>query len=202
MRIYFFATLLTLISLPSLAQKLHSLAWTADHRLVWNDFKGRPEAGSGNAALTTSSIDVRYSITRREFDYSIRCHFDQDQSWGRVRTSYILSHEQGHFDIAEIYARKLNMALKNYRFNGRHAERDINRIYQRIMDEHHQAQKRYDHETNYSRNREKQHRWLVKIDGMLNDYQIYANYRSPGSNYFPNSGSARSRESSTAMPRR
>lgn len=189
----FFVVLFSLCSLTSSAQKLHYLDWTAAHRLTWNDFKARPETGSNNAALTSSSIDIKYSVTSTGLKYSIQCRFDKDLSWGRVKTNHILAHEQGHFDIAEVYARKLNMALKDYTFDNRHAERDINRIYQRVMDEHHRTQKRYDRETDYSRNRAKQRDWLSRISGMLEDNRAYANYRSPSaSRYSRNSEPSRS----------
>ena len=63
-----------------------------------------------------------------------------------MKTDYILSHEQGHFDITEIFARKLNEALQNYTFNKKTFRRDINSIYQSIVEQKEEYQKTYDEE--------------------------------------------------------
>ena len=45
------------------------------------------------------------------------------------KTDYILKHEQGHFDIAEIFARKLNKKMSEYKFNKTTYKTDLKNIY-------------------------------------------------------------------------
>ncbi len=151
--------------------------WNSSRKLSWEDFKAQPDGSSVNAALTSTNINIDYSFNNREFKYKIRCQFDPTKSWGRIKSDYILSHEQAHFDIAEIHARLLNKALKNYRFNAKTANKDIGDIYQRLMQEHHDMQEQYDDETNYSRNESRQQEWQKKIVDTLTNLQEYAKYK-------------------------
>lgn len=152
------------------------IEWNAARRLTWNDFKAAPDKNSTNAALTSSSINIEFGYTNTSLKYNIKCRFDQKLSWGRVKNDYILAHEQGHFDIAEIHARKLNKQLKEYKFNERTVGRDVNKIYENVMREHHAFQSQYDEETNYSRNPENQNRWNNKIAGSLKELEPFQNY--------------------------
>src|SRR5580765_1242704 len=101
--------------LPSPKDSL--IDWNPGRKLSWEDFKSQPDGSSVNAALTSTNINIDYTFNSQGFKYKIRCQFDPSKSWGRIRNDYILSHEQAHFDIAEIHARLLHKALKNYKFN-------------------------------------------------------------------------------------
>ncbi len=150
--------------------------WNLNRRLIWEDFKAQPDGSSVNAALTSTNINIDYSFNNREFKYKIRCQFDPTKSWGRIKNDYILSHEQAHFDIAEIHARLLNKALKSYRFSPKTANKDIGDIYQKLMHDHHEMQEEYDSETNYSRNESQQHEWQKKIEEKLKVLNEVAQY--------------------------
>lgn len=155
------------------------IPWNASRRLNWSDFKSRPDNNSSNAALTSSKITFNYGYgSEKGFNYIITCVFDKNNSWGKVKTDYILSHEQGHFDIAEIYTRKLYKTIKAYSFNEKTVAKDVPVIYQKIMQEESDAQKQYDSETNYSRDKEQQAAWLEKIQRELDALKAYANYHS------------------------
>ena len=105
------------------------LEWSVDRKLTWKDFRAQPDKNSTNAALTSSSINIEFGYNNSGLKYKIKCRFDQNLSWGRIKNDYILAHEQGHFDIAEIHARKLHKLLKAYKFNNRTVAKDVNRIY-------------------------------------------------------------------------
>lgn len=160
-----------------IAPKEDPIAWSSTRRLSWADFKASPDPKSANAALTSSKISFKYSQSGANFRYQIACEFDKNASWGKVKTPPILAHEQGHFDISEIHARKLNRALQQYSVNEASLARDISGIYQRIMDEQNSFQAEYDTETNFSRNPEKQQAWLEKIKKELEHLEAYADYR-------------------------
>lgn len=150
--------------------------WSPARKLNWDDFKASPDAASSNAALTSSSINVEFGYDDEELQYTINCRFDKTRSWVKIRTAAILSHEQGHFDIAELHARKLNQALKAYRFNPKTVSNDVNRIYDSVMVLHHTSQNEYDKETDFSRNKNKQVIWQKKIADDLQDLNAFAGY--------------------------
>jgi hypothetical protein len=158
------------------SQKDNLIPWSASRKLTWEDFKARPDAGSTNAALTSSSINIDFGYSEKGMEYAIRCHFDKTKSWVRIRNNGVLAHEQGHFDLAELYARKLSKAMKDYKFYAKTVGDDVNRIYDNIMKAHHEAQFTYDNETDYSRNKVKQEEWLQKISTDLSSLQPFANY--------------------------
>ena len=93
--------------------------------------------------------------------------FQKPRSWGRSKTDYILNHEQGHFDIAEIFARKLNKKMSEYQFNKTTYKNDLKNIYDGITTEKEVFQDQYDKETDHSRKKEQQAEWLKKIEKML-----------------------------------
>ena len=171
--------LVLLLPLQIFAQRSNLVPWSLERRLTWNDFQGSVPANAPNAALTSSTIGFNYGYSETGFTYSITCSFDKKLSWGRIKNAYILGHEQGHFDIAELYARKFNKALANYKVNHRTLKSDVNNLYMSLMQEHSRTQNQYDDETDFSRNPDEQLRWLKKIDKMLDDYKAYANYISP-----------------------
>ncbi len=158
------------------APKEDPIAWSSTRRLSWADFKATPDPRSGNAALTSSKISFKYSQSGANFSYQIACEFDKNASWGKVKTPLILAHEQGHFDISEIHARKLNRALQQYSINEASLAKDISSIYQKIMEEQNSLQSDYDNETNFSRNPGQQQAWLEKIKKELERLEAYADY--------------------------
>jgi len=168
---------LLLVAITFIQPNNNLIPWSTARKLTWSDFKGDPDPHSPNAALTSSNINIDFGYNNTGFQYSIRCVFDKTRSWVRIPTDEVLAHEQGHFDIAEIYARRLNKALAGYRFNTQTVSKDVNDIYGNMMKEHRQAQVQYDQETDYSRNRVKQAEWLKKIAADLKSLSPFANYQ-------------------------
>lgn len=173
----YFLTLLLPFAVIGQDKNEEFLQWDPNYKLTWEDYKANPDPGSEAAATTTTYLGIEYNINRNQFTYRIQCRFSKNRSWGLHKTNYILAHEQGHFDIAEVYARKLNREMSNYRFNKSTYQEDLKAIYQRLMEEKDAMQEMYDRETNHSINRKKQAEWQVKISDMLDAYQEYAQYK-------------------------
>lgn len=150
--------------------------WSSSRRLTWGDYKGEPDTNSDAAAITTSYLGIEYNFKNNQLGYKIICRFSKNRSWGLYKTEHILGHEQGHFDITEIFARKLNKETGEYKFNKNSYQKDLQKIYSDIVNEKEDLQTRYDKDTDFSRNKEKQAEWQTKIKEMLNDLKSYANY--------------------------
>ena len=175
---YLFLAFVTSVFSPKPKEKAEELVdWKSNRPLTWSDYKGTPNPESDAAATTTTLVGIEYHIKNNSFSYSIQCRFSKNQSWGLHKTAYILAHEQGHFDIAEIYARKLNQEMQEYIFNRRTYEKDLRKIYNKVMQEKEDFQNRYDKETRHSINREKQFAWLDQIDELLEETADYADYK-------------------------
>jgi len=162
----------------ALAQSDQFIEWSAVNRLTWDDYLARPSSTSDAAAITSTALGVEYHLKNNSLTYTITCRFSKTASWGKHKTDYILQHEQGHFDITELFARKLAKELKTYKFDRRHYQEDISKIYKKVMDEKEEYQTKYDKETDFSRNKQQQSEWLEKIKDELDDLDEYANYGS------------------------
>jgi hypothetical protein len=152
------------------------IPWQGDKRLAWDDFLCEPKVGTDAVASTSTSLGIAYQLTDGALKYHITCYFNKEKSWGLMKTDYILAHEQGHFDITEIFARRLNESLQNYQFSKRTYKKDISQIYQAIVSQKEEYQKMYDSETDHSRNRRTQYDWLEKIEHLLGETAPFSQY--------------------------
>ena len=151
----------------SSTQDIHLINWKPGRRLNWEDFQGKPDPKSENAALTSTHINFQYTTLENKFSYNISCQFNKKQSWSKVHNEMILNHEQAHFDLAELYARKLKIAVSNYNIREGSIGQDLDSIYEAVMKEHHIFQQNYDLETDHSRNLSQQVSWQKKINDSL-----------------------------------
>jgi Bacterial protein of unknown function (DUF922) len=152
------------------------IRWNENQKLTWADYKGKVRTGSDAAASTATYLGIEYNFTRNGFDYKITCSFSKTKSWGLHKTDYILAHEQGHFDIAEIFARRLNKEMGEYVFDKNTFKDDLKNIYMKLTAEKDAFQNQYDKETNHSINKEKQTEWLRKIEEELKTLKSFSNY--------------------------
>jgi len=146
--------------------------WNAQERLTWADFKDQPPANDNAAAVTASGITYSFSSLQTkngiEADFKVMAYFYPYKSWYKpeVCNDLILSHEQLHFDISELYARKFRDILRKKRFT-KNIKAEVREIYKQVLKELAMFQDRYDEETNYSRNSEKQLLWNKKVADAL-----------------------------------
>jgi len=168
--------LLAFSSLPVGQNNENLIPWNSEKRLNWEDFKGNPPAEATNAALTSSSIIINFTYSNESLRYQVSCAFDKNRSWGRIKNDHILAHEQGHFDITELHARKLFKNLKEYQFRRHTVSKDINLIYNKVVQDLQEMQSGYDNETDHSRNFAAQKEWQSKIAEELAMSKNYADY--------------------------
>jgi hypothetical protein len=84
----------------------------------------------------------------------------------------LLQHEQRHFDLCEVYARKLRQKLAKRSWTGDDADK-IDRIYQHLYKELNERQLKYDEETVHGLDTDKQHEWNEQIAKELNELTDY-----------------------------
>jgi predicted secreted Zn-dependent protease len=163
-------------ALPSKEEDAELIPWIFERRLTWEDFLSEPKRNSDAVASTSTTLGLAYQVENGQLSYRITCHFSKHKSWGLLRTDYILAHEQGHFDITEIFARKLYKELQEYPFNRKTYRSDVNAIYNRVVKEKEAMQAAYDGESDHSRSRRLQYDWLEKIDTMLEETEPWSVY--------------------------
>ena len=147
---------------PGQAQQ-DTIHWRQDYKLKWDDFQGKPDMNSDNRAITVVDVGYDLSFTKNKFDVTVSCVFMKKKSWKKEEDSVRLAHEQGHFDIAEIFARKLRMAFRSYVFNSKTISSDFRSIFSKLYADKEALDSLYDKETDFSRNRSMQLIWNKKI---------------------------------------
>lgn len=156
------------------SQEYETISWS-ERRLTWEDFKEEPPLSDRVAATTASGISYQFSTseTRNGYtvDFEISTHFYPNKSWYKPELcdEVILSHEQLHFDISELFARKLRKELTTASFTHENVKRKIKVLYNQNNAALSDFQNKYDTETNFSRNREQQLIWNEKIEKALRE---------------------------------
>jgi hypothetical protein len=140
--------------------------WCSDRPLTWDDFQGTPLPKEGGAE-TFAFLGIKPGRENVYFTYLV-AFFDKQKSWVERRDSLGLVHEQAHFDIVEIFARKFNNEFKDFKMS---ADENILRRQNirgnQIFNEMYDKQEQYDKETDHYSNQKEQVRWNKWIKKQL-----------------------------------
>lgn len=144
------------------------IIWNQNKKLCINDFLGKPDYNSPANAITCYNIIPVYEYIPKIITHSI-CYFDKSKSWIKkeISDSLTIIHEQGHFDLAEVFARKMDLEISKIHGETDSIDLKIDIIREKIYSELDSAQNKYDEETNHSINKLKQIEWNKKIRAML-----------------------------------
>lgn len=154
------------------------MQWNENRLLTWADFQGVPNLGANYVASTNSGISFSFSYEvkngQMSMEYEVLSNFYPKLSWykeGRV-SDYILRHEQTHFDITELFARKLRKELQQTRFS-KHPKEEVNSLYNSIEIARRKMQRQFDAESDHSKNRSQEHQWRTFIAQELKKYDAW-----------------------------
>lgn len=148
--------------------------WSDDYKLVWNDFDELPHRYSEHAAYSVVGYESRFDMNEKRFKAVIRTYFDRNESWSKSWVSILLSHEQGHFDLAEIYGRKFRKRVKEAMKAGEISVEKFQQMSDEAIQQLEEAQQEYDEDTNYSMDYRAQLQWNERIQEELKKLKEYA----------------------------
>ena len=157
-----------------------SYPWQPGLQLTWSDFQGAPDATSSFLATTHYTINYRYVWDGEgTMKCTVNCLFDQDKSWKKAGglSDALLRHEQLHFNVAELFARKMRQAFNSYVAFHKHTantDNELKAIYDRLWAECKAYNELYDNESDHSRNKAKQDEWDRKIMNDLRGLEQFA----------------------------
>ncbi len=153
------------------------IVWSANRKLTWGDFKGKPDLENYPNALAITNSGFGYESGIQLFKQGrifIQSNFNTLKSWvlPEGKTDYILNHEQIHFDITEIYSRKLRKELSDAKVT---AENPLaaKRIFDKVFKELTKRQETYDNETKHGSKIETQKNWKAIVEIELAKYDLY-----------------------------
>lgn len=171
--------LIFVLSLPLVAQDADKITWNNTRLLKWEDFKASPKQHLSYKANTNSGLSFSWnsieSSSGIRLTYEVGSNFYPNRSWVKEieEVDYLLAHEQLHFDITELHARKLRKALSIYE-PGRKMKKELNDIYSEIEQQRRQMQNQFDKETNHSINKEAEYKWRQFVEKELNKLSEYS----------------------------
>lgn len=174
------------------------IIWSKDRKLTWNDFLGIPDSKNSHTALTRSiyyhKADpiIKKNGSECEFQLgNIKTYtlFRKSGSWVKLsfltsrNEDQLLEHEQGHFDIGEIYRRIFEAELKKevekiHQCRGnsieeiqknadRKTEKILNRLGNIVLTKRNQYNEKYENETNHGIIPDIQKKYTVDIQTQL-----------------------------------
>lgn len=152
------------------------IQWQSNRLLKWPDFKDKAPKNTEHAALTHSGISLDLSGNNESYIITVSAHFDQRKSWSKrdAESDFLLNHEQLHFDITELFARKLRKKIINGKWKRpEEINEAIQPLYDQNKDEWRAFQAQYDKETNHSVDKETQALWNALVSDSLEAYDRY-----------------------------
>jgi hypothetical protein len=148
--------------------------WSPERKLVWEDFRGPVQNSMGHdvAAATFCGIGFETNtISANNPDLKITVYntFYPTRSFVKpgLEKASILAHEQTHFDICELYTRKLRARMSNIKVSVETMKTTLRSIYQEVQQEYVQRQEAYEHETEHGIIADEQARWENMINKEL-----------------------------------
>jgi len=157
------------------------IEWEKDKKLVWSNFKSKVNNQRGKNVVAYTHCGWVYSVVKSSdpkapAKVDIQTVFNEDKSWKDDKriNDYVLNHEQKHFDIAEIYARKIRQEVSGKIKTTADFNRHFQGIYNKILKDYRNFQALYDGVTEHGMNKEKQAEYDTIISNeleKLNNYQ-------------------------------
>ncbi len=157
-----------------------AIDWTPDVKLKWSDFRNAKK-GKVAFSVASSSCGFGYNgfVQGAEIRVSVFVRFYCEESWKESGFSQadVLQHEQLHFDICELYGRKLYQGIQALRAKDRLNEKNLQKLYDSLVKEYDEFQDRYDRETKHSTVGGKQKEWNERISKELDRLAAFADYK-------------------------
>jgi len=156
------------------------IEWKEDRKLVWSNFKSTKNNQHGKDIVAYTHCGWIYSVVKSSnpkgaAKVNIETIFNEDKFWKDHTkiTEYVLNHEQKHFDIAEIYARKIRKEVVSKIKTSGDYDRYFQTIYNRILQDYRNFQALYDGVTEHGMNKEKQSEYNAIISNELEQLKDY-----------------------------
>jgi hypothetical protein len=172
--------LLLFVALYGFAQKTNkplqdTLLWKKGFVITAVDFKGKKPGGPPANAFTTLRL---YTKDEQNIQLLyIEALFLRSKSFLNDKSPMTLQHERLHFDITELFARKLRQRVieKDFTKVKTDVGEEIKKMYDQINSEWAKENELYDKEVKSGQDKAKQKEWELKIASQLAALEQYTN---------------------------
>lgn len=148
----------TLYKVPNYKVHEKQIEWSNERKLTWFDFKRTPASDNNPFGAETNCVLALKSNSVNLFNkpkIKVINSFYCDESWVKTKNlenQSLLEHEQMHFDLSEIYARKLRKIISESKFNAFNLVKESNKLFYEYFALNKERQILYDKETNHGEN--------------------------------------------------
>jgi hypothetical protein len=157
------------------------MPWSATRRLSWSDFQGRPPQTGEEGARTAYGLYYAWSCRGEAFSFHAVAAFHPLRSWVKPivvghpgESGRVLRHEQTHFDITEVFARRMRQRFATLASPCARDDAELRRLARELVDAEKETQQRYDRETNHGLLTDRQAGWNADVARMLQAVARYA----------------------------
>lgn len=159
------------------------IVWSASRPLTWNDFKAKPPHGE---LAARSAINHSYSVGCSDNTLHVRVQtvFLPAQSWvsDRILLSGLpsrlgLAHEQVHFDLAEVAARRARKLLRELVNPCARSDAELNALVEKVLGTLQATQRQYDLESATGSAEAQQFQWAARVAADLKALRSFADSR-------------------------
>lgn len=157
------------------------ISWKSSVHLSWNDFQGETESLDYAEAMTGYKINILpKNVIVDEQDriqgyetLTVEARFYKKHSWTSTKSLTLLKHEQLHFDIAELYARKIRQNFEVLKLKKEARFSTYWENYSNLWKACRQFQKLYDIDTHHGAKIETNRVWGQRIERELEELKEY-----------------------------
>ena len=150
-----------------------NIEWSKDRPLKWQDFPFITLKTPGKELALTS---VKHSVTGRmnngSPEFEVKVIFVAQDSWTTDTTNMrLLAHEQLHFDIGELFRRKIEQKVRRLRNTGEKQRAIYRYAIRKLLSDFRNFSAEYDEDTDHGVNHAEQLEWERKVWEELNRLQ-------------------------------
>lgn len=155
--------------------KKDTIVWQADSLLKKEDFKARSKGSNGPLGFTDAAIFIYPGENSGQLIFYVEALFFKSKSYIVKYSEYVLKHEQIHFDIAELYARKLRQKIADTDFKKvKDVRGEITRFFRQTFADFKKEEEKYDKDTQHGLNPAKQQLWNDDIQNRIKELDKYS----------------------------
>ena len=169
-----------IFKVPEVRKHEKEIEWTSDRKLTWEDFKGKPKPISNTNSAAQTYCGFGFETNRvtmfKKTKIFTKNIFNCNLSWVRPdqkNRQDLLEHEQGHFDLCEVYTRQLRKKLEEKKLTVFNLSGDANIIFKELYALYLDRQELYEKETSYGIDTKRQTEWTNKISRELSELNTY-----------------------------
>lgn len=147
-----------------------NLVALTNRELTWKDYTGTPDSLAlvkGYAAETSTNWSMEVTTENGRCYFKVTCRFVPEKSWSITQNAQALIHENMHYRISQIFAKRLQLRLDKLQGISESKQHIADKIFDEYWRRSRILQAVFDKETAHSRNTYMELQWEQQIKRQL-----------------------------------